>query len=127
MIGTLGAIVGILMLTGGCVLLIVSVMADVGKMWGLNSLLGLFAIMIMVIGTLSLVTSIGLLRMKNWARVVGIVGSGLGLLSVMTGFKVLPTSPHTVMFLILRSAFDICLLIYLLTPEVKRAFGATGF
>jgi hypothetical protein len=126
-IGTLGAVLRALMLAGGVFLLIVGATANTEKTWGLNFFLGAFAIIMIIVSIPSLVTSIGLLRLKTWARVLAIGGSALGVFAVVTGLKLLPSSPYIGLFLALRSGFDVWILIYLLKPEVKQAFGATSF
>jgi hypothetical protein len=78
---------------------------------------------------LDVVTGIGLLNMRNWARLVTIVLVGLGLLFAVLG--VLSGLLHFRIFVTFRelciAAIDLWVLSYLFKPEIKQAFGATGF
>ena len=81
------------------------------------------------LAALDIVTGIGLLNMKNWARIVSIVLVGLGLLFAVLG--VLSGLLHSRIFLTFRelcvAALDFWVLSYLFKPEIKKAFGASGF
>lgn len=72
---------------------------------------------------------IGLLKLRNWARILTIVLVGLGLLSATLG--VLNGLFHFRILLLLRetciAAIDLWILLYLFKPHVKQAFGTTGF
>jgi Predicted membrane protein (DUF2127) len=75
---------------------------------------------------------IGLWKLQNWARVLTIVLTGLGLLASVARL----VSPFAYLhffffaFLVRRlivTAIQIWILVYLFKPHVKQAFGATGF
>jgi hypothetical protein len=70
-----------------------------------------------------------LLKLHNWARIVLIVFSALGVLSAPLG--IMSLQHHLQPLMMLRFpvglAINIWILIYLFRPRVKEAFGATGF
>jgi hypothetical protein len=81
------------------------------------------------LAALDVVTGIGLLNMRNWARVITIVLVGLGLFFAVLGL--LSGLLHFRIFLMFReaiiAAIDLWVLTYLFKPDIKQAFGATGF
>jgi len=81
------------------------------------------------LAALDVVTGIGLLNMRNWARIITVVLVGLGLLSAVPGL--LSGLLHFRILLMFReaciAAIDLWVLTYLFKPDVKQAFGATGF
>lgn len=82
-----------------------------------------------LLAALYAVTGYGLLKLKNWARILTMVLIALGLLSA--GLGVLSALAHFSIVLLVRQlivvAIDVWILLYLLKPHVKQAFGATGF
>lgn len=78
---------------------------------------------------LLIANGIGLLRLRNWARILTICLTGLSLLVEI--FAVL--GAHGPMWMsqmftnLVKGAIDVWILIYLFKPHVKQAFGATGF
>jgi hypothetical protein len=90
--------------------------------------LGMFAAVIfLAIAALYVVTGIGLLGLKNWARVVTIVLIALGLVSGAFGL-VSSLTHFSIGLLLWRAciiALDVWILVYLFKPHVKQAFGAT--
>jgi len=79
--------------------------------------------------SLAVCNGIGLLKLRNWARILTIVLAGLGLCSAV--FGILMALLHFRIFVTLREAIVAALyfwiLTYLLKPHVKQAFGASGF
>jgi uncharacterized membrane protein (DUF2068 family) len=61
----------------------------------------------------------GLWAMKNWARVLTLIFAVIWLASAMLRLIHFPTPFH-----LLRAAVDVAILVYLLLPDVKRAFAA---
>jgi hypothetical protein len=83
----------------------------------------------LVLALLELAIGIGFIKLQNWARVVAIVFTGIGVLFGVLGmFSLLA---HVMVFaLMIRFivlALQIWILVYLFKPHVKQAFGATGF
>jgi hypothetical protein len=89
----------------------------------------LFACVFFGFAALDIVTGIGLLNMRNWARVVTIVIVGLSLFFAVLG--ILSGLLHFRIFLTFRelcvAAIDLWVITYLFKPQVKQAFLATGF
>jgi hypothetical protein len=76
-----------------------------------------------------IIMSIGLLKLQNWARMILIVLLFLGLLS--SAFGLLLALAHFHMFFFfwraIIAAVQVWILLYLFQPNVKQAFGTTGF
>jgi hypothetical protein len=83
---------------------------------GLGKTLGyavlLFALLYIVMG-------LGMWAMKNWARLLTLIFALIWLASAMVRLVSYPTPFH-----VLRAAVDVAILVYLLLPDVKRAFAA---
>jgi hypothetical protein len=102
----------------------------------LAALTGAGAVIVAVIclgfAALGIVIGIGMLKLRNWARIVTIVLTGLGLLGGVLGLLGL-TAMHTGSFAgalvrqLITIAIDVWILWYLFQAHVKQAFGATGF
>jgi hypothetical protein len=125
-LGSISTTVGILMLAGGAFLLIAGALANTEKWWGYNVFMGAFGVLIMVTSIPQIVIGVGLLRMKNWARVLALICSVVSLFGLMLDLKVALQHPLLSIYSIAQAAFDVWLLVYLLSPRVKQAFGATG-
>ncbi len=125
-LGSISAVVGILMLAGGTWLLLISIHADPAQTWGLNYFLGAFAVILMLFSIPQIVVGVGLLRMKNWARILALLGSATSIVALVFQLKLAMILPMLSLYLIVRAVLDVWLLVYLLSPRVKRAFGATG-
>jgi hypothetical protein len=73
--------------------------------------------------------AIGVLELREWARIVSIacIAAGLGCttlnLFAFRGYRMFPILPSTVWHLLAMAA-AVCMLVYLLRPRVKQAFGA---
>jgi hypothetical protein len=76
-----------------------------------------------------IIISIGLLKLQNWARIILIVLLFLGLLSSALGL--LFALSHFHVFLLfwraIIAALQVWILWYLFQPNIKQAFGTTGF
>jgi hypothetical protein len=87
------------------------------------------AVIFLGLAVLYLVVALGFLKLQNWARVLTIVLCGLGLL--FNGLGVVNGLMHFRVFIVVWQAIvvgiDLWVIIYLLKPHVKQAFGATGF
>lgn len=83
---------------------------------GLGKTLG---IAVLLFALLYIVMGFGLWAMKNWARVLTLIFAVIWLLSALVRLGHFPTPFH-----LLRAALDVAILVYLLLPDVKRAFGA---
>ena len=84
---------------------------------------------LLVLGVLDLAIGIGFIKLQNWARVIAIILTGIGVLFGLLGL--VTVLAHFMMFaLVFRLivlAIEIWILVYLFKPHVKQAFGATGF
>jgi hypothetical protein len=80
-----------------------------------------FAVLYVVLG-------LGLWKLQNWARILSLVLVGLGLLFNVLGL--LGSLLHFHLFLLLWRvivvAIQVWIVMYLLKPEIKQAFAATG-
>ena len=72
---------------------------------------------------------IGLLRVRNWARLLTIVLTGFSLLSVpLAAFgDLMHFRSGMLIGHLFKGCIDGAILLYLFKPHVKQAFGATGF
>jgi hypothetical protein len=89
----------------------------------------IFAVFFLAIAVLYVVVGVGLWKLLNWARILTIVLVGLSTLVHI--FGVLGALVHFHPFLFVWRAIVLALfvwiIVYLLKPDVKQAFGATGF
>lgn len=83
----------------------------------------------LVLALLELALGIGFIKLQNWARVVAIVLTGIGVLFGVLGiFSLLAhVMVFALIFRFITLAIQIWILVYLFKPHVKQAFGATGF
>jgi len=97
-----------------------------GVIGGLGA--GFIAVVIVALAVLYAFIGNGLLKLQNWARVATIVLTGLG--AAFNGIALLALLMHLRPFLFFREAvfvgIDVWIVVYLLQPQVKQAFGATG-
>jgi hypothetical protein len=129
-LGFLGAaclgMFGLIALLGGAMF---SRMANrpFGVMAGIGG--AMIGAVILFFAALYLVTSIGLLNLQNWARILLVILIGLGLVS--SAFGLLGALAHFRIFLFfwraIVAAIEVWILMYLFQPNVKQAFGATSF
>jgi hypothetical protein len=92
-----------------------------GIMAGLGAALGVFFI---VIGAVDGLVGWGLLKLKNWARIVALVLSVLGACSQLFGLLRSFSNFNIVSFVVtlMVLALHVWIITYLLKPEVKAAF-----
>lgn len=84
---------------------------------GVANTLGVGAL---VIALIWFALGIGVWSLKNWARVVTLVLSGISALYQLTVVASFHTSWHA-----FRLMIDVAIVIYLMLPDVKRAFGVS--
>lgn len=118
---------GVVMVAGGGML--ATVMSQQGAqagplagiLAGLGAALGIF---FLALATLDIVMGVGLIKLKEWARMVTLVVTAIfaalgawGLLTSFTHFVV-----SAVLFKVIVLALQVWIVMYLLKPEVKAAF-----
>jgi len=81
----------------------------------------------LVAAALSVIIGIGLWKLRNWARVLTIVFTALGLLFCVFGILTGLLHFHLVLvvFRLVFMAIYVLILWYMFQPHVKQAFGAT--
>ncbi len=100
---------------------------------GLGAMAGAVGVFVGVvflgIAILYAVIGVGFLKLQNWARILVIVLSGLGVL--LNGLGILGALVHLhpllVVWRLISLGINLWIALYLLKPHVKQAFGATGF
>jgi uncharacterized membrane protein (DUF2068 family) len=121
-----GALFGLL---GG---MLVSTMSAsrMGMMAGVGA--AVLAVLLLIFAAVDVVVGVGLWKLKNWARILTIVLTGIAFLGSV--LSILNPFAHMhiffFVFLIRRlvlAAIYAWILWYLFQPNVKQAFGATGF
>jgi uncharacterized membrane protein (DUF2068 family) len=127
-LGGLCACFGILAMVGGG---FIATMLNQQGQAGSSGLAGILAGLGAALGVLFLlfaacyvVMALGLWKLKEWARIVGVVLTAIavllqlpGLFSTLTHF-----SPGRLLWSVLWIAIDCLIIVYLLKPEVKAAF-----
>lgn len=86
---------------------------------------GFFLVMALV----ELALGIGFIKLQNWARIISIVLTGIGVLFGI--LSVMSVAMHMMVFQmgfqVVLLALQIWIVVYLFKPHVKQAFGATAF
>ena len=124
---------GCLTLAGLGVVLGGAALAHIASSGGLGMLAGVGGAIIGVVffgfAVVYIVDAMGLLKTANWARILTIILVGLSLLRC--AFGMMRSLGHLnvigMFFTLIIAAIDIWILVYLFKPDVKQAFGATGF
>ena len=125
-LGGLCALGGVLMIVGGGFMA-----AMLNGQQGGSGAAGLFATLGAALGfvflafaALYLVVAWGLMSLKSWARIVGIVLSAIGVLLQLPGLfaSLSHFNPGSLVWTAAWIAVDIAIIVYLLKPEVKAAF-----
>jgi hypothetical protein len=119
---------GLLLIAGGGFLATVmsqSGGANASPIAGILAGLGAVAgIVVLGFGVIDVLMGIGLIKLKNWARIVAIVFSGLGaafqLLGIVTALS--HVNVVAIVFPVIVLAIHALIIWYLLKPEVKAAF-----
>jgi len=92
---------------------------------GIGAFLG---VVVLVFGLLALVVAIGLIGMKEWARMVAMVLSAIG--AIFGLLSLFPLLMHFAMFMVfwvlVRIAINVLIVWYLNQPAVKQAFTASA-
>ncbi|MGD0955837.1 MAG: hypothetical protein ABR953_03300 [Candidatus Acidiferrales bacterium] len=101
--------------------------APLGMMGGIG--VAFLAVVFLVIAVLYVVMGIGFWKLQNWARILAIVLTGLAVLFQALGVLGALAHFHPILFVwrAIFLAIDVWIVVYLLKPNVKQAFGATGF
>jgi hypothetical protein len=85
------------------------------------------AVIFLAIAALYVATGVGLIKLKNWGRILTIVLVALSLLS--SARNLLGAFSHFSFVLVIWpaifAAIDVWILVYLFKPHVKQAFGAS--
>jgi hypothetical protein len=117
-----------MMLGGGFIAAMINQAGGQGAGAGAGILAGLGAaigIVFLVIAAIQILVAVGLLKLKEWARIVGIVFSAIGGILQLLG--VLGSLAHFTIGGFVWNAFwlgiDALIIWYLLKPDVKAAFG----
>jgi uncharacterized membrane protein (DUF2068 family) len=118
------------MFAGGAILSRFANIPQVGMVAGVAG--AILAVMFLGFAVLEFVIGLGLWKLQNWARILTIVLICLALLSSALGILMGLTHMLGMFFFmlffrrIIIAAIQVWILIYLLKPHVKQAFGATG-
>ena len=94
-----------------------------GILAGLGAALG---VLFLLFAACYVVMAIGLWKLKEWARIVGVVLTGIAVLLQLPGLFAALThfSLGRLLWTALWIAIDCLIIVYLLKPEVKAAFQA---
>ncbi len=115
------------MFLGGAILANMATRPGMAMIGGVGG--AIVAVVFLCIAALYFFVALGFLKLQNWARVLTIVLCGLGIL--FNGLGVLNALVHFHLVIVVWQAIvvaiDVWVLLYLLKPHVKLAFGATGF
>ncbi|HKN76230.1 MAG TPA: hypothetical protein VJW94_13720 [Candidatus Acidoferrum sp.] len=118
---------GLGMALGGAALSRMGTNGGLGMLAGVGG--AILGVVFLGFAVVYIVDGVGLLKAANWARILTIILVGLSLLrsafSMMRSLGHL--NPVAIFFALIIAAIDVWILIYLFKPDVKQAFGATGF
>ncbi len=97
--------------------------AGMAVLMGLGALAG---VVFVVAALISLVVGVGLWKLKNWARILTIVFSILGVLSNLAGavIPMMTGEPVSAVSSLIGLGVNVLILWYMFQPDVKQAFGA---
>jgi uncharacterized membrane protein (DUF2068 family) len=104
--------------------------SSMGMLAGVGA--AVIAVFLLIAAAVDIVVGVGLWKLKNWARIITIVLIGIGLLGSVLSIISPFGHMHVFFFLFLirrliLAAIYAWILWYLFQPNVKQAFGATGF
>jgi len=91
-----------------------------------GAVIGVFCL---VFAVAYLVLGIGFIKLQNWARIVVIVLTGIGILFGLLGLMtvMIHMMVFQLVFQLIVLAIEVWVVVYLFKPHVKQAFGATSF
>jgi hypothetical protein len=123
----LGIVGGLFMILGGCsvvaggaVIGAMGAQAGMGDVTGGGALLSVYGIVLLVIAVADIVFGIGAWTLKPWAWMLGLVLQGINvviaLVSIVAGWSTFGSQ-------IIGLAINAVIIYYLMTPDVKKAFG----
>ena len=117
------ALLGVLVIVGAGAGFLGSMSQGQGGMGGLMAMLGgALAVFLFVFAAIGGLVGWGLLTLKNWARIVQIVFSALGVLGTL--FGLVHFSSAMMVGFVIRLAINGLIIWYLLQPNVAAAFNA---
>jgi hypothetical protein len=118
---------GLGMLVGGAALSHMASNGGLGLLAGVGG--AILGVVFFGFAVVYIIDGMGLLKAANWARILTIVLVGLSL--VRAAFSMMRSLGHLnvigMFFTVITVAIDVWILVYLFKPDVKQAFGATGF
>ncbi len=114
-------------LLGGAMIANMAARPGMGMVAGIGG--AILGVSFLGIAAVYAVMGIGFLKLQNWARILTIVLCGLGALFYALGIltALFHFHPAVVLWRAILLAVDVWIVLYLLKPHVKQAFGATGF
>jgi hypothetical protein len=123
-LGIIGGVLGILggcgVVAGGALLGAAGAQAGVGDAAGMGGLLSVYGIVILLLAVADIVFGIGAWTLKPWAWMLGLVLQGISvviaLVSIVAGWSSFGSQ-------IIGLAVNAVIIYYLMTPDVKKAFG----
>jgi uncharacterized membrane protein (DUF2068 family) len=115
------------MFMGGAILSNMATYPQFGMVAGIGG--ALLGVVFLGIAALYVIMGAGLWKLQNWARILTIVLVGLGVLFNVLGLlgALLHFHPFLFVWRVIVVVIQVWIVIYLLRPDVKQAFGATGF
>lgn len=120
------ALVGFAMCLGGPIVSRMAMYPGMGMVAGVGSVI--IGLIMLGAAAVYILLGVGLWKLQNWARILTIVLACVGVL--FYGVSVLGAVVHFHFFLVfwrlIFLALNVWIIVYLLQPNVKRAFGATG-
>lgn len=120
-VGALAAIVALLLLIRGNV----SVMADMSFYGGAAALSG---VVLLGIAALVIATSVGLIMLQEWARILAIILNAVHLCAAALGLMEGLRNIHTLFFFgmmlrhVVMIVIGVWIIVYLIQPKVKQVF-----
>ncbi|HKV05265.1 MAG TPA: hypothetical protein VJO53_09190 [Candidatus Acidoferrales bacterium] len=119
------ALAALMMLLGGAMMSSMSARPHFGMMAGIGA--AILGVVCLGIAALYVVLGVGLWMLQNWARVLTIVFAILGaIVSVMGLFGHMQLHPVLFFWRVIVVVIDVWIVVYLLKPHVRLAFGAGG-
>jgi hypothetical protein len=123
-LGIIGGVLGILggcgVVAGGAALGALGAQAGVGEVGALGGLFSVYGIFLLALSVGWIAFGIGAWTLKPWAWMLGLVLVGisivLAIVSIIAGWSTIGSQ-------IIGVAIDAVIVYYLMTPDVKKAFG----